>query len=127
MDKHTASLPDADMMHQVSETDAPLCPYFHRAIEFIGRRWMGAILFVLMRGPRRYNELLGAIPDLSDRLLTERLRELEALALVERRVLAGPPIKVEYELTPAGRDLQTVLTGIANWGHQWMPPEDEEH
>lgn len=126
MDKLAGSTRSMGAPQLGGEIAPPLCSSFHRAIEFIGRRWMGAILLVLMRGPRRFNALLGAIPDISDRLLTERLRELEALALVERRVLPGSPVKVEYELTTAGRDLQTVLTAVANWGHQWMPAEDEQ-
>lgn len=105
-------------------TGEQVCTYFHRAVELIGRRWMGAILFMLLRGPRRFNELLAAIPNISDRLLAERLRELEAAALLTRQVDAGPPIKVTYTLTPAGRDLQTTLQAVTDWAHRWLPPDD---
>ncbi len=104
------SQPDADKL---------LCREYHEAIEFIGRRWMGAILYMLMPGPRRFNELLGSIPGLSDRLLTQRLRELEGRGLALRRVMEGSPVRVEYELTEAGRDLQEVVSAILQWGRKW--------
>ncbi len=99
--------------------ESPLCPIFHDAVELIGRRWNGAILYVLMRGPRRYHELLAAIPNLSDRVLTMRLKELEAHGLIRRTVETGPPIKVSYQLTPAGQDLNQVIDAIGDWGHRW--------
>lgn len=96
------------------------CPRYHRAIELIGRRWMGAILRVLIGGPRRYNELLGAIPGLSDRLLTERLRELESEGLAARQVQPGPPVQVWYALTEPGRDLEGAVRAISAWAEQWL-------
>ena len=99
--------------------ESPLCPIFHDAVELIGRRWNGAILYVLMRGPRRYHELLAAIPNLSDRVLTMRLKELEAHGLISRTVESGPPVKVTYRLTPAGEDLNQVIDAIGAWGHRW--------
>lgn len=101
-----------------------LCPTFHRTVEFIGRRWLGAIVLTLMRGPRRFNELLAAIPGISDRLLTERLRDLEEKGLIERRVLTTSPVRVEYELTAAGHDLHEMFIAIQRWGHKWL---DDEH
>ena len=97
------------------------CTQFQRAIEFIGRRWVGAIIFVLLDGPRRFNELLGKVPNLSDRLLTERLRELEAAGIVTREVHSGPPVRVVYELTAAGRALSDIIRAVAAWAHEWMP------
>lgn len=84
---------------------------------------MGAVLFFLMKRPHRFNELLAAIPGISDRMLTARLRELEACGLAERRVLPGRPVGVEYALTEAGRDLQRALENIAVWADRWMPPD----
>lgn len=103
-----------------TDGDLPLCWQYHEAIEFIGRRWMGAILFVLMRRPHRFNELLAAIPGISDRLLTQRLRELEEQGLVVRHVEPSSPVKVEYELTEAGRDLQEVVLAVLRWGQKWL-------
>ncbi len=83
-------------------THGASCTQFQHAIEFIGRRWNGAILFVLLDGPCRFNELLARVPNISDRLLTERLRELEAAGMVTRDVQPGPPVRVVYELTETG-------------------------
>jgi len=97
------------------------CPRFHQAIELIGKRWTGAILRVLISGPRRFNELLTAIPDLSDRLLAERLRELEAEGIVDRHVEPGPPVRVSYELTASGKELETALRALGDWAEKRIP------
>lgn len=99
------------------------CPTYERAMAILERRWMGLVLRALIGGPRRFNEILAAVPGITDTLLTQRLRELESNRLVERRVLAGPPVRVEYELTEAGRDLERVLREIAAWAHRWLPME----
>jgi DNA-binding HxlR family transcriptional regulator len=103
------------------------CPRYHHAVELIGRRWTGVILRMLLRGPRRFNELLAAIPGLSDRLLTDRLRELEAEGLVVRRVLPGPPVRVEYELTDPGQDLGESVRAISIWAEKWLPAGEDTH
>jgi DNA-binding HxlR family transcriptional regulator len=110
----------------VSGPSATSCVRFQRAIEFIGRRWVGAILFVLLDGPCRFNELLAKVPNLSDRLLTERLRELEAAGMVTRDVQAGPPVKVIYALTDSGRSLSGIIRGIADWAQEWLPDGADE-
>ncbi len=102
------------------DTDGAVCPRFHRAVELIGRRWTGAIVRVLLSGPRRFNELLGAIPGISDRLLTERLRELEHEGLIVRKVEAGSPVRVSYELTCAGAELQEPMDALGRWAERWM-------
>ena len=78
------------------------CPFYHEAVELVGRRWTGAILRVLMDGPLRFSEIAQAVPELSDRLLSERMKELEARGIVERNVIPGPPLRVEYQLSPHG-------------------------
>ena len=103
-----------------SDSSAATCTQFQRAIEFIGRRWVGVILYVLLDGPCRFNELLARIPNLSDRLLTERLRELEAAGMVTREVHPGPPVRVVYELTDAGRSLTSIIHDIAEWAQVWL-------
>lgn len=113
------------------QPDAPpqaaLCPRYHHAVELIGRRWTGAIVRTLLNGPRRFNELLCAIPGISDRLLTERLRELEAEKIVRREVYPESPIRVAYELTESGRELEPALNEIARWAGRWMSaPEAPE-
>lgn len=92
-----------------------VCPRFHAAVELIGRRWAGAILFKLIDGPLYFREILAAVPGISDRLLSQRLRELEAEGLVERSVHAGPPARVSYCLSPAGEELMPALRGIHAW------------
>ena len=109
----------------VTDHSALSCAGFQRAIEFIGRRWNGAILYVLLDGPCRFNELLARVPNISDRLLTERLRELEAEGMVTREVQPGPPVRVVYELTDAGRALNEVIQSISTWARAWMPATDE--
>jgi DNA-binding HxlR family transcriptional regulator len=82
-----------------------LCPRFHRAVELIGKRWTGAILRILQSGRTRFNAIAASIPDMSDRMLSERLRELEHEGIVERFVVPETPVRVEYELTAKGRAL----------------------
>lgn len=103
-----------------SPIDVAFCPRFHKAIELVGRRWTGAIVRVLLGGPRRFNELLAAVPGMSDRLLTERLRELEAENLIRRDVQPGSPVRVVYSLTCAGAELQAALDALAQWAERWI-------
>jgi len=100
------------------------CPHFHRAVELVGKRWTGAILYVLMNAdrPLRFSEIAHAVPDLSDRLLSERMKELERCGIVEREVTATSPIKVEYALTDRGRELEPALAEIKDWANRWMAP-----
>jgi DNA-binding HxlR family transcriptional regulator len=99
---------------------SPFCPRFQYAIELIGRRWVGAIVRVLVAGPARFNEILAAIPGLSDRLLTERLRELEREGVVSRTVSSDRPVRVTYELTECGRSLDAAIAEIAQWSERWV-------
>ena len=97
------------------------CPRFHHAVELIGRRWTGAVIRALLDGPRRYAELRDTIPDLTDRMLSERLRELEAEGIVLRRVVPETPVRVEYQLTDKGRALQASIAAISAWAEKWVP------
>ena len=99
---------------------ARFCPRFHHAVELIGRRWSGAILNAMLPGPQCFNELLAVVPGLSDRLLSERLRELEAEGLLRRRVLPGPPVRVSYEMTEAGQALEPVIRALGRWAERWV-------
>ena len=96
-----------------------LCARFHRASELIGRRWTGAILFVLLRERCRFAMLRDAIPDITDRMLSERLQELEAEGIVERTVIPETPVRVEYALTKKGRALAPAMDAIVDWAHKW--------
>jgi DNA-binding HxlR family transcriptional regulator len=100
---------------------ARCCPRLHEAVELVGRRWTGAILAVLLQGgAMRFSEIAQAVPDLSDRLLSERMKELEARGIVERRVSHGAPVRVEYELTRMGRELAPALQELERWAHRWI-------
>jgi DNA-binding HxlR family transcriptional regulator len=106
----------------LEENCAPsCCPRFHEAVELVGKRWTGAILAVLLQGgPMRFSEIAQAVPDLSDRLLSERVKELEKRGMVDRRVAPTAPARVEYELTPMGRDLAPALQELESWAHRWL-------
>ena len=98
----------------------PLCPRYHEAIELIGRRWTGSIVLVLLSGPLRFSEVAACVPQISDRLLSERMKELESRGVVSRTVLSGPPVRVEYRLTQMGHELEPVLSGLRGWAQQWL-------
>jgi DNA-binding HxlR family transcriptional regulator len=103
------------------DTPPSCCPHYHEAIELVGRRWSGAILAVLLgTGSMRFSELTQAVPEISDRLLSERVKELEARGLVQRTVYAGPPVRVEYSLTAMGRELGPVIGELTAWARRWL-------
>ncbi len=99
------------------------CPYFHRAVELIGRRWTGAILRAMLGGVVRFSDLTHIIPGLSDRMLSERLKELEAEGIVVRSVIPETPVRIEYHLTAKGRALGAVVEAVGDWAHDWLAPE----
>jgi DNA-binding HxlR family transcriptional regulator len=95
-------------------------PRFRQAVELIGRRWSGALLRTLLSGDRRFNDLLSVVPGLSDRLLSQRLRELEEARIVVRSVEPGPPVRVSYALSAAGRELEPTLRSLSQWAERWL-------
>ena len=97
-----------------------MCPRFEHAIQLLGKRWTGLILDTLMHGPQRFCEMTAAVEGLSDRVLSDRLRELEAEGIIERAVYPQIPVRVEYRLTDKGRDLQPVVDAIHNWAETWV-------
>jgi DNA-binding HxlR family transcriptional regulator len=96
-----------------------VCPDFHWAVELIGRRWAGAILYALTDGPLRFAELKESVPGMSDRLLSCRLKELEQTGLVRREVQEGTRTRVSYELTNKGRSLEPVIDDLRDWARRW--------
>lgn len=110
------------------KADGSVCRVFHRSIEIIGRRWTGAIIFSLMKRPRRFCEFREAVLDLSDRLLTERLKELEECGIIVREVSTTRPIQVLYRLTPKGEALDPIFCALSEWARRWgtdAPPCEE--
>jgi DNA-binding HxlR family transcriptional regulator len=92
---------------------------FHHAVELIGKRWAGAIIWALAERPHYFADLCQAVPGLSDRLLSRRLRELEAEGLVERRVHSGTRARVSYSLTEKGRALEPAIQELSSWARHW--------
>lgn len=113
-------MPGRDETHSV-------CGEFHRSIELIGKRWSGAILAAMLDGATRACDIRAAIEGLSDRLLTERLRELEDEGIVQRSVSDARPPIVSYELTAKGQSLEPVIASIKSWGEAWAPVGSKKH
>ena len=112
----------AAMAHKESARSVPqLCTRFHYASELIGRRWNGAIIFVLLKQTCRFAWLRDNIPGITDRMLSERLQELESEGVVERVVIPETPVRVEYSLTKKGRALAEAIDSIANWAERYIP------
>ncbi len=105
------------------ERPGECCPRLHEAIELVGKRWTGAILLVLLDGPAHFSEIRALVPEISDRLLSERLKELEAEGIVERRVLPHAPVRIEYWLTPKGEALASVVEAASQWAEEWLAGE----
>ncbi len=99
------------------------CPHYHRAVELIGRRWTGAIVRALMAGRHRFAEIAAAVPGISARLLSARLRELEEAGIVRRVVAPARPVRVDYVLTKAGAELDATVRALAAWAERWMPAQ----
>lgn len=109
---------------QTEIVSGPFCPLFHRAAELVGRRWTGAILRALLNDVNHFNEIKNAIPDLSPRMLSERLKELEAEGIVIRDVIPETPVRTEYRLSEKGHDLAPVVEAIETWANRWLATED---
>lgn len=99
-----------------------MCPRYERAMELLGKKWTGLILRILLGGPRRFSDFRAQVPELSDRLLSERLKELEEAGVVERVVHDTRPVLIEYSLTEKGRALRRVVESIEVWAEKWVEP-----
>lgn len=101
------------------ETESQVCPHFHGAVELIGKKWTGAILYSLSGGCKRFGELKTGVPGMSDRLLSARLKELEQAGLIDREVHQCSPVKVTYELTEKGNSLSPIMESLSEWASHW--------
>lgn len=99
--------------------DSAYCPRFQTAVELIGRRWTGAIVRALLAGSVRFGDVLHRVPGLSDRLLSERLRELESEGIVVRSVYPEIPVRIEYHLTEKGMELERIIAAVDSWAGTW--------
>lgn len=108
----------SDMTQQIPQ-DPPMCQHFQRAADLIGKRWNALIVRALQSGAVRFSDLKTGIPNISDALLSERLKELEAEGIVTRDVTPTTPVLIEYHLTERGRDLGTVMDELGKWAERW--------
>ena len=104
-----------------------ICPKYEHAVQLLGKRWTGLLLYALLEGPQRFCELTSTVEGLSDRVLSDRLRELEVEGVVERIVYPHIPVRVEYQLTEKGRALEPVVLAIQQWADKWIPQPDSSH
>jgi len=115
----TGQQPGRSAGARASASADQVCPHYHRAVELIGRRWSGAILYALTDGPLRFAELRESVPGMSDRLLSARLKELEQAGLVSRTVGDEHPVRVSYALTRKGESLEPVIGELRDWARRW--------
>ncbi|MDP9727422.1 winged helix-turn-helix transcriptional regulator [Alicyclobacillus tolerans] len=102
------------------QTTHNLCPKFEHAFSLLGKRWTGLIINVLLDGPKRFKDISVMIPNMSDRMLAERFKELEAEGILVRHVYPETPVRIEYELTEKGRALEPVMKAVQTWGETWV-------
>jgi len=115
--------PEGVTMKDVARNVPELCTRFHYASELVGRRWNGAIIFMLLKQTCRFATLRDGIPGITDRMLSERLQELEQEGLVERTVVPETPVRVEYSLTRKGKGLAEAVDSLASWAEKHIPLE----
>jgi DNA-binding HxlR family transcriptional regulator len=107
------------MMHRL---DDDFCPHFHHAVELIGRRWTGVVLRTMLHGATRFSEIAAVVPNLSDKMLAERLKELESEGMITRTLVPETAVRVEYRLTDKGRALEGVVRALGVWADRWVGP-----
>ncbi|NLZ49719.1 MAG: helix-turn-helix transcriptional regulator [Clostridiales bacterium] len=96
-----------------------MCPKFESAFELLGKKWTGLIIRTLLSGQKRFSDIAEAIPNMSARMLTERFKELESEGIVVRKVYPEIPVRIEYELTEKGKELEPVMNEIQKWAEKW--------
>lgn len=99
-----------------------MCPKYESAADLLGKKWTSKIVHVLLGGPKRFKDIKEQIPEMSDKMLTDRMKELEALSIVSRQVYPEMPVRIEYELTEKGKDLEPVISAIQTWAEKWIAP-----
>ncbi len=122
-----ATKPTTAIRMTQSATTSNICPKYEHAVQLLGKRWTGLLLYALLEGPQRFCELTSTVEGLSDRVLSDRLRELEVEGVVERIVYPHIPVRVEYQLTEKGRALEPVVSAIQQWADKWIPLPDSSH
>lgn len=100
---------------------AAYCPKYEQAMSLLSKRWTGLILRALLSGCDRFGSIAAYVPGLSDRVLSERLKELEAEGIIERRVHPETPVRIEYRLSPKGEELRDIVEAVQTWADRWVP------
>jgi DNA-binding HxlR family transcriptional regulator len=109
---------------KLKDSDSHLCPKFEKAMQLLGKRWVGLILYQLLSGSQRFSEIEAALP-ISGRLLSERLKDLEKEGLVCRQIYAEVPVRVEYTLTDKGKAMDPIIKEIQTWSSTWVRADEE--
>jgi DNA-binding HxlR family transcriptional regulator len=107
------------VMKAKEQEEAPVCQHFQRAAELLGKRWNTQIIRALLSGASRFTDVRDAVPSLSDALLSDRLKELEAEGILTRDVTPSTPVRIDYRLTEKGLDLTGAITELAGWAERW--------
>ncbi|BFH61627.1 MULTISPECIES: winged helix-turn-helix transcriptional regulator [Paenibacillus] len=107
----------------MKDQDLSMCPRFETAFSVLGKRWNGLIIYSLMNGPKRFKDISHIIPSMSDKMLSERMKDLENEGILERHVYPETPVRIEYELTEKGKALQPVMDQVQNWAEHWVELE----
>lgn len=97
-----------------------LCPKFEFAFELLGKRWTGLIIRVLLHGAKRFKDISEVIPNMSDKMLVDRLKQLEEAGIIVRKVYPETPVRIEYELTEKGKALESVMDEVQKWADTWI-------
>ncbi|AWB45132.1 transcriptional regulator [Paenibacillus sp. CAA11] len=101
-------------------SDLNMCPRFETAFSFLGKRWNGLIIQTLMSGPKRFKDISNLIPSMSDKMLSERMKDLECEGILVRHVYPETPVRIEYELTEKGKALRPAMEQIQSWAEKWV-------
>jgi DNA-binding HxlR family transcriptional regulator len=101
-------------------SELKLCP-IEAAFRIIGKRWTVLIIREILRGNTQFNRFMENIQGISPKVLTERLRELEQLGIIRRRIVSEYPLRVEYSLTDMGKGFEPVLSSAASFSMMYMP------
>lgn len=97
-----------------------LCPKIEASLVLLSKKWVGLIIFSLINSPMKFSDMEHFIPGISSRLLNERLKYLEKEGLINRRIFDENPIRIQYELTRKGIDLQHTFIKIGEWAEKWI-------
>ncbi|WP_277680308.1 winged helix-turn-helix transcriptional regulator [Gracilibacillus dipsosauri] len=102
-----------------------ICPKFESAISLLSQRWTALVIYQLLTGPQRFNEIQSSI-GISGKVLSDRLKELESQGVVKREVIPETPVKILYSLTEKGHSMEPIIKAIENWSQDWVKTESDE-